>query len=169
MRNSTKTASQPALAPAHVVRDACGGVDAEQFLSFSVAGDAHALPLLAVREILSLMTIRALPPGPPSEVRGIINLRGKVIPVVDLRVRFGLAAAADTRRTCIVVVAVETAAGEQPAGLVVDQVDEVIVIPADAIEPPPIAGVRGVRAVGKLGDRVVLVLDIADLVPQFTY
>jgi len=106
-------------------------------------------------------------PRMPSEVRGVINLRGKVIPVIDLRMRFGMPSAEDTKRSSIVVVQV-TAADPKAApvvmGLVVDQVSEVQDILPEQIEPPPNFGggvdTTAVSGVGKSGKNVVLLLDI---------
>lgn len=138
--------------------------DAERFLTFTIAGELHAMPILAVREILRMMRVTPLP-GAPAHVRGIVNLRGMVIPVVDMRARFGLPQVPDTKRTCIIVVQVEGGDGTRPTGLVVDQVDEVLSIPADGIEPPPgITNQRDLSGIAKARDRVILIVDVGSMV-----
>ena len=134
---------------------------ADKFLSFNLNGQAHAIPILKVKEIIRMMRITPLPHA-AGYVRGIVNLRGKVVPVLDMRTRLGLEAGADTKRTCIVVVQVGKQNDTHFLGLVVDQVNEVLNIPADAIEPPPDLGngKEHLRGIGKIADRVVLVIDI---------
>jgi purine-binding chemotaxis protein CheW len=110
---------------------------AGKYLTFVLEGESYAIPVLKVREIIRLTAIRAVP-GMPAHVRGVINLRGKVIPVLDLRLRFGMGAAASTEQTCIMVVQVTLPNRRTvPMGLVVDAVEEVSQIAATDIEPPP--------------------------------
>lgn len=129
----------------------------DKFLTFLIDGDSYGLDIRYVTEIIGMHAITRVPDVPPY-VCGIINLRGKVIPVMDVRARFGMAARAYDARTCIVVIHVQDA----EIGLVVDTVSEVIDIPASDIEPPPSIGqVSGgfMRGVGKVGDHVKLLLD----------
>jgi purine-binding chemotaxis protein CheW len=108
-----------------------------KYLSFTLAGERYAVPVLAVREIIRLCPITPVATMPP-HVRGVINLRGRVIPLVDLRLRFGLPAAPDHDRTCIVVGQVAAAAGGvRPYAFVVDGVEEVAALAAADIAPPP--------------------------------
>jgi purine-binding chemotaxis protein CheW len=115
---------------------------AGKYLTFTLAGETYGIPVLAVREIIRLCPITPVANMPP-HVRGVINLRGRVIPLIDLRVRFGLPATADHDRTCIIVgqVAgggtVTAATGVRPYAVVVDGVDEVAVVAAADIVPPP--------------------------------
>lgn len=107
-----------------------------KYLTVGLGAEAYGIPVLRVREIIRMQKITAVPQM-PNFVKGVINLRGRVIPVVDLRVKFGFAAEfAD--RTCIVVVQVKLG-GEQmaPMGLIVDRVDEVVTLSANEIEPTP--------------------------------
>ncbi|MHB9003637.1 MAG: chemotaxis protein CheW, partial [Coriobacteriia bacterium] len=105
-------------------------------LTFTLDGEEYGLDILKVQEIIGIMPITRVP-RTPEFVRGVINLRGKVIPVVDLRTKFGMGAALDTDRTCIVVVQVSGKNGYTVMGTVVDEVSEVIDIAEDEIEETP--------------------------------
>jgi purine-binding chemotaxis protein CheW len=135
-------------------RAALGG----KYLTFSLAGEEYGLEILKVREIIGIMDITAMPQVPP-EVKGVINLRGKVIPVIDLRLKFGMEAAVYTDQTCIVVVDVGTL-----VGVIVDTVQEVLDIDASQIDPPPPLGAAVdtgfVLGMGKVKDDVKILLDI---------
>jgi purine-binding chemotaxis protein CheW len=138
-----------------------------KYLTFELAGETYGIGILKIREIIKVMEITPLPNASDS-VRGVINLRGKIIPVVDLRMRFGLAAAEFTDRTCIVVVDLENEAGVRTlVGATVDAVSEVSQIAAGDIEPPPELGVSAsdhhIQGMAKLKEKVVILLDI-DLV-----
>jgi purine-binding chemotaxis protein CheW len=110
---------------------------AGKHLIFRVGGESCGIPVLRVREIIRLTHITPVP-RMPEAVKGVINLRGRIIPVLDLRVHFGVEAGADSRHACIIVVAVESTSGaRQFMGLVVDAVEEVANLRADDIEPPP--------------------------------
>jgi purine-binding chemotaxis protein CheW len=110
---------------------------AGKYLTFGLGDESYGLPVLKVREIIKLTPITAVPQM-PDYVKGVINLRGKVIPVVDLRAKFGLAKAATTERTCIVVVQVEMADHSKTfMGLIVDGVEEVAHIATQDIEETP--------------------------------
>ncbi len=158
---STATSPPATTANARRTRSA-----AHKYLTLQLATEQYGIPILKVQEIICLQDITPVPRMPP-EVRGVINLRGKVIPVIDLRSRFGMAAGTDSRRTSIVVVQVATGDAKLPPmvmGLVVDQVSEVQDILPDQIEPPPGFGAgidtSAVSGIGKSGKRVVLLLDI---------
>ncbi|MGE5623879.1 MAG: chemotaxis protein CheW [Methanocella sp.] len=131
-----------------------------QLVVFGLAGEDFGVPIAQVREINRLVPITALPKSPPS-VLGIINLRGKVIPVISLRDRFGFPKAADDEATRIVV---SDVAG-QTVGFVVDAVTEVLRLEDAAIEPAPesAASVDStfIEGIGKVEDRLVIVLDLA--------
>lgn len=108
-----------------------------KYLTFRLGDEAYGIAVLKIREIIGLQKITPVPQM-PSHARGVINLRGKVIPVVDLRLKFGLMEAEATERTCIIVVQAELQEGEVSlVGLIVDAVEEVTNIAADAIEPQP--------------------------------
>jgi len=132
-----------------------------RYLTFHVADEAYAIAIQDVREIIGLLPITAVPQM-PSAVLGVVNLRGRVIPVVDLRVRLGLPGGAPSARTCIVVV--DTGA---QTGLIVDAVEEVVEILGEQIEPPPAlcadADAAFVVGLGKLRDQVKIVLDVRRL------
>lgn len=134
-----------------------------QYLTFQLAGEEYAFGILRVKEILEHEVITRVPNAPPA-VRGVINLRGAVVPVVDLALRFGLPATAITRRTCIVIVEVQTEEEQLVMGVLVDAVSQVIDLAAGDIEPPPPFGAR-VRVdhlvgMGKLDKKFVLILDV---------
>ena len=137
-----------------------------QYLSFSLAGVDYAVGILGVREILQFDGTTRVP-SVPSYVRGVINLRGAVVPVVDLAVKLGLAETAVTKRTCVVIV--ETSLGGERAimGIVADTVSEVLdLAPAD-VEPAPAFGadVRVEYLVGmaKVGKGFVLLIDLDEV------
>ncbi len=110
---------------------------AGKYLTFALGQESYGIAVLKVREIIRVPDITSVPQM-PEYVKGVINLRGKVIPVADLRVKFQLNDVKDTERTCIVVVQVKLANGSQPLiGLIVDSVEEVANIPANDIEPTP--------------------------------
>jgi purine-binding chemotaxis protein CheW len=130
------TLAAPVIAPRQRAN-----AQANKFLTVVLDNEAYGLSVLKIREIIRLQKI-TLVPQMPAYVKGVINLRGRVIPVIDLRVKFGLKAEI-TERTCIVVVHV-TLANEQTVqmGLIVDAVEEVVTIPTEDIEPVPEFGVR---------------------------
>lgn len=118
------------------------GHAAGKYLTFNLQGESYGIDALKVREIIRLTNITAVPQMPTC-VRGVINLRGKIIPVLDLRLRFGLARAEATNQTCIVVVLVKLPDGKSTQmGLVVDGVEEVINIAATEIEATPDFGAQ---------------------------
>lgn len=137
--------------------------EATQYLTFRIAGEEYAIGILQVREIIEYDTLTRVPASAPW-VRGVINLRGAVVPVMDLAVKFGLPEVPVTRRTCIVIVEVALETDRVTMGVIVDAVSQVIDLPAGEIEPPPSFGTR-VRAdhlvgMGKAGKKFVLILDI---------
>src|SRR3990172_3421968 len=134
-----------------------------QYLSFLLAGEEFGIGILKVKEILEYGAVTRVPTTPPW-IRGVINLRGSVVPVVDLAVKFGLAESAVTRWSCIVIVETELEGESTVMGVVADAVSQVIdLTPAD-IEPPPAFGsrvrVEFLLGMGKLDQKFVLLLDI---------
>lgn len=131
-----------------------------KYLTFALGNEEYGLEILKVREIIGLMDITRVP-RMPDFVRGVINLRGKIIPVIDLRLRFGMSEQEDTKETCIIVVDLE----KLLIGVVVDKVSEVLDIIADKIEGAPDFGIsvdtEFILGVGKCDDNVVMILDIA--------
>jgi purine-binding chemotaxis protein CheW len=132
------------------------------YLTFVLNKEVYGLEILKVQEIIGMVPITAVPGSPP-QLRGVINLRGKVIPVLDLRRKLGLEEAEDTEKTCIVLLKVVFDGRTRILGITVDEVCEVLRIVEDQIEPPPCFNV-GVRTdhllgIGKAGGRVILLLD----------
>ena len=134
-----------------------------KYLTFSLAGEEYGIGILKIREIIGMMPITSVPET-PHYVKGVINLRGKVIPVIDLRLRFGMSESAYTERTCIIVVEIRGVAGLLQVGIVVDAVSEVLNIKAEEIEDTPAFGVRlntdYILGMAKIGKGVKLLLDI---------
>jgi purine-binding chemotaxis protein CheW len=137
--------------------------DAAQYLGFYIGGEEYAIGILRVREILEYDTATRIPGTPPS-IRGVINLRGSVVPVVDLAVKFGLPESVVTKRTCIVVVELDLEGERTVMGVMADSVSQVMDLGAEDIEPPPTFGTRVhvdyLRGMGKAGKRFILLLDI---------
>lgn len=136
---------------------------ATQFLSFTVAGSDYGLPILKVREILSYDGATPVPGTPPS-IRGVVNVRGAVVPVVDLAVKFGRPATEVTKRACVLVVDAATGSERFTVGLLGAAVNEVVELAPGDIEPPPAFG-TGVRVdyllgLGKAPAGFVLLLDL---------
>ncbi|WP_129642646.1 chemotaxis protein CheW [Peristeroidobacter agariperforans] len=134
-----------------------------QYLTFMLGAETFALGILAIKEIIEYSSLTDVPMMPPY-VRGVINLRGAVVPVIDLSVRFGRASAPVTKRTCIVIIEVMANEERQVIGIVVDAVNEVLDIPASDIEPPPAfgAGIRTdfILGMGKVHNKFVILLDV---------
>lgn len=142
-----------------------GGAEAEsqQYLTFSLGGEMFAIGILNIKEIIEYGGLTTVPMM-PDFIRGVINLRGAVVPVVDLSARFGRASSAITRRSCNVIIEVEAEGERQDIGIVVDSVSEVLEIPASEIEPAPAFGAK-VRAdfisgMGKVNGKFVIILDL---------
>ncbi len=137
------------------------------YLTFHLKSEICGIPILTIQEIIGMMPVTKIPKT-PDFVRGVVNLRGKVIPVVDLRSKFGMESQEDTERTCIVVVRVDLDGMQTITGLIVDSVSEVVNIPSEQTEPPPELGASThceyLDGVGKIGDKVVLLLDVTRIV-----
>ena len=134
-----------------------------QYLTFVLGGEIFAIGILSIKEIMEFAELTSVPMMPAC-IRGVINLRGAVVPVVDLSTRFGRQRTQTTRRTCIVIVEVALEGEErQDIGVIVDAVNEVLEIPASEIEPAPSFGTRMrpefIRGMGKVGGRFVIILD----------
>jgi purine-binding chemotaxis protein CheW len=136
---------------------------AGKYLTFALAEEEYGLPVLRVREIIKMMDITEVPQVPP-HVKGVLNLRGKVIPVIDLRLKFGFAQGEVTARTCIIVVEVALAASRVMMGIIVDHVSEVLNIVADEIEQTPQFGEHVctdyMKGVAKVKGTVKILLDL---------
>jgi len=149
-------------------------MSAGKYLTFQLGKEAYGIGIMKVQEIVGVMPVTRMPKL-PHFVRGLVNLRGKVIPVFDLRLKFGLEKKEDTDRTCIIVVRLSLdgsrpGAAEVTLGVIVDEVSEVVNVPAEAIEPPPAFGssvdVSFLLGVGKLGNKVVMLLDADRILPR---
>lgn len=136
---------------------------AGKYLTFKLANETYGIQILKVQEIIGLMSITNVP-RTPDFVRGVINLRGKVIPVIELRKKFGMESIEDTDHTCIIVVQVNGPTGLITMGVLVDEVSEVIDISDEQLEPAPSFGTNidtaFILAMGKIGETVVILLDI---------
>jgi purine-binding chemotaxis protein CheW len=135
-----------------------------QYLTFFLAEEAFAVGILRVKEIIEYDTVTRIP-NVPASIRGVINLRGSVVPVVDLAARFGLGESRVTKRTCVIIVEVEAGGGKRVVmGVTADAVSQVIDLPRNEIEPPPSFGTRVhvdyLKGIGKMGKQFVLLLDV---------
>ncbi len=135
--------------------------DAElmQLVTFSIGEEEFGVDILKVQEIIRMMEITKVPRA-PEFVEGVINLRGKVIPIIDLRRRFGLSSRDHDKHTRIIVIEINN----MIVGFVVDSVSEVLRIPSSTVEPPPpvVSGLESeyISGVGKLEDRLLILLDL---------
>lgn len=136
-----------------------------QLVTFSIGDEEFGVDILKVQEIIRTMEITKVPKA-PDFVEGVINLRGKVIPIIDLRKRFGMETRGHDKNTRIIVIEINN----MIVGFVVDSVSEVLRISADTVEPPPpvVAGVESeyIKGVGKLADRLLIMLDLDRLLSR---
>lgn len=116
-------------------------VETQQFLTFLLAGEPYAINILVIKEIIEYGSLTSVPLM-PEFIRGVLNLRGQVLPVIDLAARFGRDPAEIARRTCIIIVEMDNDGDRQDVGVVVDSVSEVMDISASAIQPPPAFGAK---------------------------
>ena len=141
-----------------------GVVASQPYLAFRLAGEVYAVDILRIREIIEYTLPTSVPMMPPS-LRGVINLRGAVVPVIDLAVRFGREATGVGKRTCFVIVEVAHEGATLVLGLMVDGVNAVMEIAAADIEPPPSFGTRVnaefIAGMARGDGRFVIILDIA--------
>ena len=139
-----------------------------KYLTFELGGETYGIEIFKVNEIIRTTAVTRVP-RTPKFLRGVTNLRGKIVPVVDMRLKFGLEPKEDTARTCTIVVELGSV-NDQTLGLVVDEVSEVIDIGKDQIEPPPWFGAdQGpgfVRGIGKVGDQVLILLDLDEVLSR---
>lgn len=135
----------------------------DQYLIFTLGGESFAIGILGVKEIIEYGSLTPVPMM-PEVVRGVINLRGAVVPVVDLARRFGRASTAINKRTCIVIIELTLGGERYDVGVMVDAVNEVIDIARNEIEPAPSFGARirtdFIGGMGKLAGRFVIILDV---------
>jgi purine-binding chemotaxis protein CheW len=136
---------------------------AGKYLTFKLAQEEYGLGILKVQEIIRMQAVTKVP-RTPEYVRGVINLRGKVIPVIDLRSKFGMETIQDTEKSCVIVVQVKHGEGTVVMGIIIDEVKEVLDIKADSIENTPEFGASidttFIPGIGKIGQSVKILLDI---------
>ncbi|HUK66233.1 MAG TPA: chemotaxis protein CheW [Anaeromyxobacteraceae bacterium] len=162
-----RSESTPQGHPNEQVAGELGAALAGKYMTFKLASEIYGLEILKVREIIGLMDITRVPKSAPF-IRGVINLRGKVIPVADLRQKFGMEPCQTTEQTVIIVVQCMVAGRSLTMGILVDQVLEVLSIESAQIEPPPQLGEAAIESkfilgVGKAGERVIFLLDIGEV------
>jgi purine-binding chemotaxis protein CheW len=162
MSTELSLASAGAPDPAGPAHAAAGGAE-QLYLAFRLAGEVYAIDILRIREIVEYRLPTGVPLMPAS-VRGVINLRGAVVPVIDLAIRFGQPATGVGKRTCIVIVEVAHAGTTQVLGLLVDGVNAVMEIAADSIEAPPAFGTgvnsEFIAGMARINARFIIILDI---------
>ena len=144
------------------VQAAVANPEQGQYLTFLLGGEMFAIGILGIKEIIEYGSLTTVPMM-PEFIRGVINLRGAVVPVVDLSARFGRTASEITRRSCIVIIEAAGEIEKHDVGVVVDSVSEVLEIPASEIEPAPSFGAK-IRAdfisgMGKVNGKFVIILD----------
>ena len=137
-----------------------------QYLTFTLHGEMFAVGILNVKEIIEYGSLTEIPMM-PSFIRGVINLRGSVVPVIDLTARFGGQQTVIGKRTCIVIVEIQEEDTRHDIGIIVDAVSEVLEIPTSEIEPPPSFGAR-IRAdfifgMGKVAGKFVILLNLENV------
>lgn len=137
--------------------------DQNQYLTFMLGGEMFAIPILNIKEIIEYGHLTTVPMM-PGFIRGVINLRGSVVPVVDLSARFGRESTATSRRTCIVIIEIQSEDELQDIGVVVDTVNEVLEIPAQEVERAPSFGavIRTdfIQGMGKINGKFVIILNV---------
>lgn len=138
--------------------------DIRQYLTFQLGGEVFGIDVFHVREILEFTSVTKVPKT-PDFMRGVINLRGSVVPVLDMRLRFGLTKTEKTVNTCIIVVEVSSDGENIIIGALVDSVQEVFELDPNLIEPAPRIGdqlrTEFIKGMGKKDDRFIIILDIA--------
>lgn len=134
-----------------------------KYLTFTLSEEEYGIGILKIKEIIGMLPVTTVPQT-PKFVKGVINLRGKVIPVIDLRLRFGMESIDYTERTCIIVVEIDGASGTVQIGIVVDSVSEVLNVKTEEIEDTPTFGTRlntdYILGMAKMEGGVKILLDI---------
>ncbi len=134
-----------------------------QYLTFKLEDEVYATDIVQVREVLEYSRVTKVP-RTPDYMRGVINLRGRVVPVLDLKLRFGMSRTEQTVNTCVIIVEVNVDGDSMVIGALADSVQEVVEIDSSVIEPPPRIGTRlntdFIRGMGKRDEQFVIILDI---------
>ena len=143
-----------------------GGI-ARQVLTFALGGEVYGVDILRLKEIRGWSPVTRLPHSPPA-VLGVLNLRGVVVPIIDLRLRFGMSAAEFTPLTVIIVMSLRTARGDQEYGIVVDKVMDVVDIAPDQVKPTPATGVAAaadvIEGIATVDEQMLILLDAERLI-----
>ncbi len=151
------------MAQANMTPAAAAVEQTRQYLTFVLGNEVFAMGILAIKEIIEYAELTEVPMT-PDYLRGVINLRGAVVPVIDLAIRFGRPASPVTKRTCIVIIEIEANGERHILGVVVDAVNAVLDIPATDIEPPPAFGTRirtdFIQGMAKVNGKFVVLLDV---------
>ena len=159
----SKTEKLPVKAGTQARGEVLNQDEHDQYLTFSLGSEMYAIDILNIKEILEYGQLTTVPMM-PAFIRGVINLRGAVVPVVDLAARFGGKRSELTKRTCIVIIEVMNEGRAQDIGVVVDSVSEVLEIPASEIEPAPAFGARirvdFIEGMGKIDGEFVIILNV---------
>ena len=141
-------------------------LNANQYLTFMLGGETFGIGILCIKEIIEYTGLTEVPMMPPS-IRGVINLRGAVVPVLDLAVRFGKQPGDVTKKTCVVIVEIRTDDQRHVMGVVVDAVNAVLKIAENEIEPPPGFGARiradFIEGMGKVNGKFVILLNVSQV------
>ncbi len=139
-------------------------ITTQQYLTFGLGEEVFALETGSVREVIELVPVTRIPKTPPF-MRGVINLRGHAVPVVDLRIKFDMPTVQDTVNTCVIIVDVDVDGELCSMGAIVDSVREVFEMDSDQLNPPPRMGtsIRAdfIKAMGKQNEEFIMILDIA--------
>lgn len=137
--------------------------DVQQYLTFMLGEETFAMNILNIKEIIEYGQLTEVPKM-PHFIRGVINLRGAVVPVIDMAARFGRKSSTVTRKTCVVIIEVEFEEEQHVVGVMVDAVNEVLDISSDQIEPPPSFGANirpdFIAGMGKVNDKFVIILSV---------
>ena len=138
-------------------------LETNQFLAFKLEDEVFAFDISKVREVLEYSTVTKVPQT-PEMMKGVINLRGSVVPVIDMRTKFGMGETEKTVNTVIIIIEIDLDRESTMIGALVDSVNEVMDLDTDHIEPPPKIGTKlnteFIRGMGKQGDQFVIILDI---------
>ncbi len=149
--------------PLATVSAGAAAEEQQQYLTFMLGGETYAIGILGIKEIIEYHGLTEVPMMPAC-IRGVINLRGSVVPVLDLAARFGRPGSEVSKKTCIVIVEVTSGEQRHDMGVVVDAVNAVLEIPANEIEPPPSFGARirsdFIAGMGKVNGKFVILLNV---------
>jgi purine-binding chemotaxis protein CheW len=145
------------------------GLNGGQLLAFTLGGETYGVDILRVKEIRGWSPVTRIPHS-PEHVLGVLNLRGAIVPIIDLRKRFGLSTAEFSTLTVIIVLSIKTADGHRECGVVVDSVSDVVDVAQDAIKPPPALGSQSrtdfIQGLASVDERMLILLNVDELVAR---